>query len=153
MRGLDIRRRGSYNMNMFIFQTRPAWGFLVGAAAVGIPTALLVLATDGRAHGLAWLAALTATLVGAGWASLLTLHKRSTDLQRATRLGSYAWMATTFVFGLPLSLYFLPFLLFTLPIAAIFGACMGAAVGGVLRWIDVRVAPEPRVVLRRKGRR
>ena len=136
-------------MNMFMLQTRPQWGVLVGAAAVGTPTVLLVLATDGRAHRLAWLAALTATLVGGGWAAILSVRKNSTDLWRATLLGSYAWMATLLVFA-PIVPYLLFWVIPLLPVAAVLGALMGAVMGGVLHGAGVRVAPPQLVARRRK---
>ena len=126
-------------MNMFMLQTKPQWGWMVGAGAVGIPAIGLVAATEGRGSGWAWLAALTATLVGGGWAALLSLRGHRATLARATLLGSYAWMATTFVTSILLYVYLYPYLIITLPISALFGAVMGAIVGGVMKWAGIQV--------------
>ena len=136
-------------MNMFMLQTRPQWGFLVGAGTVGIPAILLVLATDIRIYGLAWMGALTAALVGGGWAAILSLRRNSTNLWRAALLGSYAWMATLLVLT-PIIPYLLYWVIPVLPIAALFGLAMGAAAGGLMRWAGIRVAPAQPVVRRRK---
>jgi hypothetical protein len=138
-------------MNMFMLQTRPQWGFLVGAGAVGLPAAVLVAATEVRVSGLAWLAALTAALVGGGWAALLSLRNPATSLWRATLLGAYAWMGTTFVFSL-MTLYYAFYFLATLPVAALLGAVMGAIVGAFMTWAGIQVAPPRRAIIRRKVR-
>lgn len=139
-------------MNMFMLSNRAQWGFLVGSAAVGVPTVLLVVLTDARGSGPAWMAALTAALVGGGWAALLSLQNKPPTLWRAVRLGASAWMATTFVFSL-LSFYLLPYLIYTLPLSALIGAGLGATAGGLLRWADIGVAPPVRYVRpRRMGR-
>jgi hypothetical protein len=127
-------------MNMFMIMR---WGFLIGSGSVGIPAFLLVITTDARTEGYSWLTALVAALVGGVWASLLALQKNSADLRRAARLGVYASLAIAFLVSPLILLYaffYFPPLVVVVPLYALLGAGMGAAMG----WILKQLAWNPR---------
>ena len=138
-------------MNMFMLQTKPQWGLLVGFGSVGPAAVLLVLgADDPRTVKFCWLTAVVIVLVGSGAASLLALRRSSTGIGEAARLGAFAWICVSIVVSL-LVLWFTPFLILTLPIAALIGAIMGAAIGALMKGVGITVASPVRVPRRRRA--
>jgi hypothetical protein len=137
-------------MNMFMLQTKPQWGLLVGFGSVLPPAVLLVLgADDPRTDKLCWLMAVVIVLVGAGAASLLALRRTSTGLGEAARLGAFAWICASIVVSLTV-FFFNPFVILTVPIAAVIGAIMGTLIGALMKGAGIAVAPPARIPRRRR---